>query len=94
VWRVLAQVARALEAVHAVGAVHRDGKGDNVLVRLSDRRAVLIDFGLSHLQGAQRLTWQALPPVTLAYLSPQAWPVYLRSQHHYVLGVTAYRLVM
>ena len=38
VCRVLAQLARALEAIHAEGAVHRDVKGDNVLVQLSDRR--------------------------------------------------------
>ncbi len=105
--RVLAQLARALEAIHAAGAVHRDVKGDNVLVRLSDRRAMLIDFGSCHFQGAQRLTWEALPPVTLEYLSPQAWLFYIRSQHPpdiayppspaddlYALGVTAYRLVM
>jgi serine/threonine protein kinase len=105
--RVLAQLARALQALHAAGAVHRDVKGDNVLVQLPDRRAVLIDFGSCHFAGAQRLTWQSLPPVTLAYLSPQAVLFYMHSLHHpdgyyppspaddlYALGVTAYRLVM
>ncbi len=107
VCRVLAQLARALEAVHAEAAVHRDVKGANVLVRLSDRRAVLIDFGSCHFAGAERLTWQSLPPVTLAYLSPQAGLFHIRSAHLpdsyyppsvaddlYALGVTAYRLVM
>jgi len=107
VCRVLAHLARALEAVHAAGAVHRDVKGDNVLVRLSDRRAVLIDFGSCHFIGAERLTWQSLPPVTPAYLSPQALLFYRHSLRYpdgyyppapaddlYALGVTAYRLVM
>jgi serine/threonine protein kinase len=105
--RVLAQLARALEAVHAAGGVHRDVKGDNILVRLSDRRAVLIDFGSCHFAGAQRMTWQSLPPMTPEYLSPQAVVFYLHSQGQpdgyyppspaddlYALGVTAYRLVM
>jgi serine/threonine protein kinase len=105
--RVLAQLARALEAIHAAGAVHRDLKGNNVLFRSSDRRAVLIDFGSCHLAGAQRLTWRSLPPMTPEYLSPQAMLFYLRSQGQpdgyyppspaddlYALGVTAYRLVM
>jgi serine/threonine protein kinase len=107
VCRVLAQLARALEAVHAAGALHRDVKGDNILVRLSDRRAVLIDFGSCHFDGAQRITWQSLPPMTPEYLSPQAVVFYLHSQGQldgyyppspaddlYALGVTAYRLVM
>ena len=87
--------------------VHRDVKGDNILVRVSDRLPVLIDFGSCHFAGAQRLTWQSLPPVTLEYLSPQAGLFNLHLQHHgegyytpspaddlYALGVTAYRLVM
>jgi serine/threonine protein kinase len=107
VCRVLAQLARALQAVHAAGAVHRDVKGDNILVRLSDRRAVLIDFGSCHFAGAQRLTWHSLPPVTPEYLSPQAALFYLHSLRQpdgyyppspaddlYALGVTAFRLVM
>jgi serine/threonine protein kinase len=64
VCRVLAQLARTLEVLHAAGAVHRDVKGDNVLVRLSDRLPVLIDFGSCHFQGAERLTWQSLAPHT------------------------------
>jgi serine/threonine protein kinase len=107
VCRVLARLARALEAVHAAGAVHRDVKGANVLVRLSDRLPVLIDFSSCHFAGAQRLTWQSLPPVTPEYLSPQAVLFYIHSMRHpdgyyppspaddlYALGVTAYRLVM
>jgi serine/threonine protein kinase len=106
VCRLLAQLARALEALHASGGVHRDVKGDNVLVRLSDRRAVLIDFGSGHYPGAERLTWQSLAPFTPGYLSAQAC-LFIRSGQHldsyyaptpaddlYALGVTAYRLMM
>ena len=107
VCRVLAQLARALEALRAEAAVHRDVKGDNVLVRESDGRAVLTDFGSCHFSGAPRLTWQSLPPVTPEYLSPQGVRFYIHSQRQpegyyapspaddlYALGVTAYRLVM
>ncbi len=106
VLQVLAQLARALEATHACRAVHRDVKGDNVLVRRSDGRAMLTDFGAGHYQAAARLTWQPLPPGTPPYRSPEAWLFELRSGHSegarylagpaddvYALGVTAYRLV-
>jgi len=107
VCQVLAQVARALETLHAAGAVHRDVKGDNVLVRLSDNQPFLIDFGSCHFQGAPRITWQSLAPFTPEYLSAQACLFDLRLARHrdsyyeptpaddvYALGVTAYRLVM
>jgi serine/threonine protein kinase len=107
VCQVLARLARALEAVHAAGAVHRDMKGDNVLIRLSDRLPVLLDFGSCHFQGAARLTWQGLAPFTPEYLSAQACLFDLRSVRNrdgyyaptpaddlYALGVTAYRMVM
>jgi len=87
--------------------VHRDVKGDNVLVRLSDRFPVLTDFGSGHFQGAPRLTWQSLAPFTPEYLSPQACLFDIRLARHrdsyyaptpaddlYALGVTAYRIVM
>ncbi len=104
---LLAQVARALEATHAAHAVHRDVKGDNVLVRHSDGQAVLIDFGSCHIQGTSRLTWRDLAPGTPAYHSPQASLFHLRSVRDrdayyeatpaddvFALGVTAYHLVM
>ncbi|HEX8700980.1 MAG TPA: protein kinase [Myxococcaceae bacterium] len=104
---VLAGLARALEALHSAGAVHRDVKGDNVLVRRSDNGPVLIDFGSCHFQGAPRRTWQSLAPHTPDYLSPQACLFEIRLARNrdsyyppcpaddlFALGVTAYRLVM
>ncbi len=104
--RLLAQVARALEATHAAGGVHRDVKGDNVLVREGDGRAFLMDFGAGHHTGASPLTWEPLPPGTPTYRSPEAWRTMLESgrlvSRHYTarptddlfaLGVMAYRLV-
>jgi len=105
--QVLSRLSRTLEALHALGVVHRDVKGDNVLVQLSDRLPVLIDFGSGHYEGAARLTWQSLPPGTPEYLSPQACRFEMSLGLHpngyyppaaaddvYALGVTAYRLVM
>ncbi|HLL04578.1 MAG TPA: serine/threonine-protein kinase [Myxococcaceae bacterium] len=105
--RVLARLARTLEALHAAGVVHRDVKGDNVLVRLSDRFPVLIDLGSGYFEGAPRLTWQSLPPATHEYLSPQACRFEIRLALHrdsyyppspaddlYALGMTAWRLVL
>ncbi|ADO74949.1 Protein kinase [Stigmatella aurantiaca DW4/3-1] len=104
VTRLLAQLARAVEAVHAAGGVHRDVKGDNMLVRPGDGRAFLVDFGSSLTEGAAPLTLHSFPPGTVAYRSPEAWRFALshRSPERYVsrpaddvfaLGMTAYRLV-
>ncbi len=106
VLRLLGQVARALEATHAVGGVHRDVKGANVLVRAEDSAAVLVDFGAGTFRGAPQLTWQALPPGTPPYRSPEALRFYVRwrpngdapyeagpADDMYALGVMAYRLV-
>jgi eukaryotic-like serine/threonine-protein kinase len=65
------QSALALHAVHAVGALHRDVKGENLLVR-DDGRLVLVDLGVGDYDGAVTLTGTQLPPGTTLYRSPEA----------------------
>lgn len=71
---LLEQVCRALAAAHACGVIHRDVKPDNVLVeRLADgaERAMLIDFGISHVIGSDRLTRHGEIIGTPEYMAPE-----------------------
>lgn len=49
------QLLDALKAVHAEGALHRDVKPANVLLR-ADGHAVLCDFGIANVTGGEQLT--------------------------------------
>jgi hypothetical protein len=105
--RVLAQVASALAATHAVEGVHRDVKGENVLVR-EDGSAVLVDFGSADWMGARTLTRPGEPPPgTPQYWSPESlrfqWEKRREREAHYeagpaddvyALGMMAWRLVV
>jgi hypothetical protein len=106
VFRMWGQLAGALQELHAQGGVHRDVKGGNILVRGSDGRAVLTDFGVGIYPGAAPLTPPACLPGTPAYLSPEATILELNSLRDpsarhasgpaddlYALGVTACRLL-
>jgi serine/threonine protein kinase len=104
--RVLAPIARALAATHAAQAVHRDVKGDNMLVRPDDSFPMLLDFGAGDYKGAPALTNEVLPPGTPEYRSPEALLFHWRNYRTagarykpgpaddlYSLGVVVYRLV-
>ncbi len=67
---MLVPLARYLAEVHAVGIVHRDVKGENILVR-EDGRPALVDFGVGTYEGAPEVTgWRV--PGTRSYQSPEA----------------------
>ena len=103
---LLAQAAEALQAIHEVSGVHRDVKGDNMLVRPSDGRLFLTDLGAGYFTGAARLTPAHVLPGTREYSSPALWQYLQRDRQDkiipllarpeddvFALGVTAYRLV-
>lgn len=102
----LRQLAEALAVLHAQGAVHRDLKGGNILVRRRDDRAMLMDFGTGLYPGAAPLTPAMRFPGTPLYRSPESWLFEVRfyrdpqaryrpapSDDLYALGVTACRLL-
>jgi eukaryotic-like serine/threonine-protein kinase len=104
--RLLAQVASALVATHEAEGVHRDVRGDNVLVRTATSQAVLLDFGSACYRRARVLTHQFPPPGTPEYQSPESQRFQWEYRHQpgaryeaqpaddlYALGVMAYRLV-
>ena len=66
---VAAEIAQALDALHAAGIVHRDVKPSNVL--LGDDGAVLADFGLARGVDSTQLTHDGQLLGTAHYLAPE-----------------------
>jgi len=93
--RITAQVARALDQIHAKGVVHRDLKPANILFR-ADGRPVLVDFGLARDLGTDStLTGQQRLLATPRYMSPEQClgrPVDARSDL-YSLGAILFEML-
>lgn len=68
---VLLGVASALEAIHAHGVVHGDLKPANVFLTSDAPFAKLVDFGLSKVEGLDRLTRTGELAGTPVYMAPE-----------------------
>ena len=67
--RLVGECADGLAAAHLAGVVHRDVKPSNIV--LSERGAVLADFGISQGLGDHRLTDPGRVMGTAEYLAPE-----------------------
>jgi serine/threonine protein kinase len=68
--RIIEQVARALQAAHKIGLVHRDVKPSNILLD-EDDFAYLIDFGIARAADQTRMTGTGNIIGSWHYMSPE-----------------------
>jgi serine/threonine protein kinase len=88
---IVAQVARALQAVHDAGIVHRDVKPGNLIIQ-PDGTVVLVDFGIARSADSADVTGAREVVGTAGYIAPEQ----VSKQHVgpaadvYALGAVAY----
>lgn len=94
---IVAHIADALEAAHAQGVIHRDLKPDHIFLIGKSGKVKLIDFGLSLVRDAKKLTATGMVIGTPRYMAPEQ----IASAHAateaadvYALGVVAYEALV
>jgi len=92
--RIVRDLARAVEVAHQAGALHRDIKPQNVVLR-GDDQPVLLDFGLVAAEGEETLTATGALLGTPRYMAPEqarGLPAERRTDVH-ALGLVLYELL-
>jgi serine/threonine protein kinase len=97
---ILINILPVLDYVHAKGMVHRDIKPDNILIRSSDRKPVLIDFGAVKETMGTTVTVSGNPAQSIVIGTPGFMPMEqsvgrpVFSSDIYSLGLTAIYLLV
>lgn len=68
---VMLQTARALEAAHAEGVIHRDLKPQNIMIEQGTGRVLVMDFGIARSMESQGMTQTGALMGTPEYMSPE-----------------------
>jgi serine/threonine-protein kinase len=93
--RIVARIARGLDAMHARGLIHRDLKPANVILVGPERNAVIADFGFVSSDVGSRLTGTGVFVGTVAYAAPEQLAGHAATVQSdlYALGVILYELL-
>ena len=96
--RILSEAAGALEEAHRSGVIHRDIKPENIMLEGRDRRALVMDFGISKNAEARErgLTGTGMVMGTPEYMSPEQAAGDRELDHRsdqYSLAMIGYRMI-
>lgn len=94
--RIVKDVASALDFAGAKGIVHRDVKPENIMIHQTDKRVILMDFGIAHGDDVtQGMTQTGKAIGTPHFMSPEQTKG-LKVDHRsdiYSLGVVLFQLL-
>ncbi|NES84532.1 MAG: protein kinase [Moorea sp. SIO2B7] len=94
IWQILEDLLPIIAFIHEHQVIHRDIKPDNIMRRQSDRKLVLIDFGIARLFTHTAMIGGATIVGTPEYMAPeQTRGKVLPASDLYSLGVTCLRLL-